>query len=185
MKCRPWALYPRLGAHGLKRIEPARRKPALGSRVSDGMRRDAEPVANRGGRQGVGDGDDGWLVHAADLAKLFSNFQANNSPARQFSCQATLGDMSNDARPYADIAERLLWHRSLLGLSQAEYAEKLGVKRSAYSLWEAGSHRLSLNGALALRQRFGLSLDFMYAGIDDALPMTLRNAWLDRPSVKS
>lgn len=95
-----------------------------------------------------------------------------------------MGGMSNDARPYGDIAERLLWHRNLLGLSQQEYAEKIGTKRSAYSLWEAGSHRLSLNGALALRQRFGLSLDFMYAGIDDALPMTLRNAWRDRPSVK-
>lgn len=86
-----------------------------------------------------------------------------------------------EERPYADIAERLRWHRSLEGLTQEAYAAKINTKRSAYSLWEAGTHRLSLDGALALRKRFGLSLDFMYEGIDDALPMTLRNAWRDRP----
>lgn len=90
-------------------------------------------------------------------------------------------NMATDEKPYADIAERLRWHRELLGLSQADYAERINTKRSAYSLWESGSHRLSLNGALEIRRTFGLSLDFMYEGIDDALPMTLRNAWLDRP----
>ena len=92
----------------------------------------------------------------------------------------------NDApKPFADIADRLRWHRQLCGLNQDEYAAKIGFKRSAYSLWEAGSHRLSLDGALALRKRWGLSLDFMYEGIDDALPMTLRSAWLDRPEVSA
>lgn len=93
--------------------------------------------------------------------------------------------MDKADKPFADIAERLVWHRTLQGLSQDEYAAKIDFKRSAYSLWEAGSHRLSLDGALALRKRWGLSLDFMYAGIDDALPMTLRNAWRDRPEVSA
>ncbi len=89
--------------------------------------------------------------------------------------------MSDLDRPYADIAARLKWHRDLEGLTQDDYAAKIGMKRPRYSLWEAGTHRLSLDGALALRRRFGLSLDFMYEGIDDALPMTLRNAWRDKP----
>lgn len=89
--------------------------------------------------------------------------------------------MSDPDRPFADIAARLKWHRELEGLTQDDYAAKIGMKRPRYSLWEAGTHRLSLDGALALRRRFGLSLDFMYEGIDDALPMTLRNAWRDRP----
>lgn len=93
--------------------------------------------------------------------------------------------MSESLKPYADIAERLLWHRTLEGLNQAEYAAEIGRKRSVYSLWEAGSHRLSLDGALALRRRWGLSLDFMYEGIDDALPMTLRRAWRERPEVSA
>ena len=84
-------------------------------------------------------------------------------------------------RPYADIAERLKWHRSIVGLNQDEYAKSIGAKRSALSLWEAGTHRMSLNAALDLRSKYDLSLDFMYEGIDDALPMTLRNAWRDKP----
>jgi len=94
--------------------------------------------------------------------------------------------MTEAPKPFADIADRLRWHREeIVGISQAEYATRIGKKRAAYSLWEAGSHRLSLDGALALRQTWGLSLDFLYAGIDDALPMTLRNAWRDRPDDKS
>lgn len=89
--------------------------------------------------------------------------------------------MKDQVRPYSDIAERLKWHRETLGLTQDQYAVSIGVKRSALSLWEAGTHRMSLDGALALRSKYGLSMDFMYEGIDDALPMTLRNAWRDRP----
>lgn len=91
--------------------------------------------------------------------------------------------MDNDTvRPFAAIADRIKWHRKevLSDMRQQDYADSIGVKRSALSLWEAGTHRLSLDGALALRRKYGLSLDFMYDGIDDALPMTLRNAWRER-----
>ena len=85
-------------------------------------------------------------------------------------------------KPYADIAERLRWHRDLLGMDQSEFVRRLpSVSRQAYSNWESGSTRLSLNGALEIRRAYGLSLDFMYEGIADTLPMTLRQAWLDRP----
>jgi transcriptional regulator with XRE-family HTH domain len=93
--------------------------------------------------------------------------------------------MGNIDKPFEDIAERLKWHREIEGMDQAEYAAEIQTKRSTYSLWEAGSHRLSLNGAIALRRRWGLSLDFMYEGIDDALPMTLRRAWRERPAVRN
>ena len=84
-------------------------------------------------------------------------------------------------KPYEDIAWRIRWHRQLLELDQASYAQRAGLKRAQLSNWESGDYRLSLDGALALRETYGLSLDFMYAGIDDALPMTLRNAWRDKP----
>lgn len=93
--------------------------------------------------------------------------------------------MEEAEKPYADIAERLRWHRSLEGLEQRDYAEKAGLKRSQLSNWESGDYRLSLDGARALRKTYGLSLDFMFEGIDDALPMTLRAAWRDRPEVKA
>ena len=87
-------------------------------------------------------------------------------------------------RPFEDIATRLKWHRTkVLGQTQAEFVESIGVKRSAYSLWEAGTQRLSLDGALVLRKKYGLSLDFLYEGNDDALPMALRNAWRENIQV--
>lgn len=93
-------------------------------------------------------------------------------------------DMDLSEKPYGDIAARLRWHRALLDLTQEQYAARINQKRAALNNWEGGDYRLSLDGALAIRRTFGLSLDFMYEGIDDALPMTLRNAWLERPRVK-
>lgn len=96
-------------------------------------------------------------------------------------CLADITSAMSDHRPYPDVAERLRWHREMLNLTQAEFAERIGKKRAAYGLWEAGTHRLSLDGALAIRETYGLSLDFMYVGNDDALPMSLRQAWRERP----
>lgn len=123
------------------------------------------------------------FVHAESIAKSISKSQANLAQMSSKNLCGSVAIMKIDKpRPFADISERLKWHREIvIGLNQEDYAARIGVKRPAYSLWEAGTHRLSLDGALALRAKYGLSLDFMYEGIDDALPMTLRNAWLDRP----
>lgn len=91
----------------------------------------------------------------------------------------------SDERPYADIAARLVWHRSFEGLDQEAYAKRAGLKRAQLSNWETGSYRVSLDGALALRATYGLSLDFIYAGNAETLPMTLRAAWLGRPEVNA
>lgn len=90
-----------------------------------------------------------------------------------------------DNAPFAEIAARIKWHRALEGLGQAEYSERAGVKRSQLSNWESGQQRVSVDGALALRRTYGLSLDFIYEGISDALPMTLRAAWIESPLVKN
>ncbi len=123
-------------------------------------------------------GDDMNATHTTPFARLFRTSQAKNS-GRDL-C-VNFAQLENVDKPFEDIAARLRWHRGLLDMTQEQYAERLGVKRSRYSRWEAGKDRLSLDGALALRRKYGLSLDFMYEGIDDALPMTLRNAWSERP----
>lgn len=92
--------------------------------------------------------------------------------------------MSSDA-PFWDIAERIRWHRELEGLRQSDYAARAGLKRSQLSNWETGLQQISVDGARALRRTYGLSLDFIYEGIEDALPMTLRVAWRDRPAVSA
>lgn len=142
----------------------------------------AKAVADCGDRQRVGDVMDGVLCHSPHIANAVSNRQANSLSLCRKGWQANLVSMKDQPRPHADIAERIKWHRqAIVRMTQAEYADALGVKRSALSLWEAGTQRVSLDGALALRTKYGLSLDFMYEGIDDALPMTLRNAWRDKP----
>jgi len=103
---------------------------------------------------------------------------------RQNSWRAIKSGMQNDV-PFADIAARIRWHRHLEGLNQADYAKAAGIKRSQLSNWETGLQRVSVDGALALRRTFGLSLDFIYEGIADALPMTLRASWIDRPDVNA
>lgn len=87
--------------------------------------------------------------------------------------------------PFEDIANRIKWHRALEGLKQEEYAERAGIKRSQLSNWESGQQRVSIDGALHLRQTYGLSLDFIYAGIDDTLPLALRQALRESPLVKA
>lgn len=88
-------------------------------------------------------------------------------------------------KPFGAIAARIIWHRKLEGLEQKEYAEKAGLTRSQLSNWETGTSRVSIDGAIALRHTYGLSLDFIYEGIIDTLPMTLRSAWIDKPEVKA
>lgn len=104
--------------------------------------------------------------------------------SRQFSWQAIPAPMGSN-QPYADIAARIVWHRTLEKLTQKEYAERAGLKRNQLSNWETGEQRVSIDGAIALRKTYGLSLDFIYEGIDDALPMTLRAALRDSPAVKA
>lgn len=84
-------------------------------------------------------------------------------------------------KPYADQAARILWHRHLLGLSQTEYGLKAGLKRAAINNYESGDFQVGLAAARALRATYDLSLDFIYEGITDALPMNLRKALLDNP----
>ncbi|RII39008.1 XRE family transcriptional regulator [Pseudooceanicola sediminis] len=125
------------------------------------------------------------LMMAHQVTNNLSMVKTNVPDYRQKTCRAKMLSMTTDARPFSDIAERIRWHRSLEGLTQDEYAQKAGLKRAQLNNWETGKLRLSLDGALALRRTYGLSLDFMYEGIADALPMTLRVAWRDRPAVSA
>lgn len=100
---------------------------------------------------------------------------------RHFSWRVTVKDMTD--APFQDIADRIRWHRSLEGMTQAEYARAAGFKRSQLSNWESGQQRISIDAARTLRRIYGLSLDFIYEGIDDALPMTLRQQLRVSPEV--
>lgn len=105
--------------------------------------------------------------------------------SRHLLWRGIMADMTIDkTKPFADVAARVRWHRSLEGLDQKEYAERAGLKRSQLSNWESGAQCVSVDGARKLRRTYGLSMDFIFEGIDDALPMTLRAALRDNPLVK-
>ncbi len=77
-------------------------------------------------------------------------------------------------RPYEDIAIRLRHVRAVEGMQQQDFAESAGLKHSQYKNWESGVYRISLDGALALRKRCGITLEFIYLGDVDSLPMSWR-----------
>lgn len=64
----------------------------------------------------------------------------------------------------SSIGARVALIRCETGLSQAEFADLIGVKRSRLSLWECGIQRLSLSGALAINECLGVSLDWLFLG---------------------
>ena len=140
------------------------------------------PVRERGDDTGGMVGAIGF--HSLTMPNSLARVKTSERGLPQILWQATIPDMDLDSRPFGDIADRIRWHRQLEGPDQREYAEKAGLKRAQLSNWESGDYRLSLDGARALRRTYGLSLDFMFEGIEDALPMTLRAAWRDRPAVR-
>ncbi|MCA0947378.1 helix-turn-helix domain-containing protein [Salipiger pacificus] len=154
--------------------------------MTNGVLSDLEFVRDGGNSKGVDDLKNGMLNHDGGTMTINLSFVKTSDPAfHQENCHAIFAAMADREKPYGDIAYRLRWHRELMKLTQNEYAKKVGVKRAALNNWESGDYRLSLDGALALRKTFGLSLDFMYAGNDDALPLTLRNAWRDNLEVNA
>ena len=79
-------------------------------------------------------------------------------------------------RPFADIAERLRAAREIEGMDQKTFAENAGLTHSQYKNWESGAYRIGLDGALKLRARYGITLEFIYVGDRESLPMSWRKA---------
>jgi transcriptional regulator with XRE-family HTH domain len=62
------------------------------------------------------------------------------------------------------VGARLKAHREATGLTQAQYAEAVGVARATYSIWEGGQQNISLPGLMLICERFGMSMDFIIYG---------------------
>ena len=90
-------------------------------------------------------------------------------------------------RPFQDIADRLRAAREVHdpNMDQKTFAEGAGLKHSQYKNWESGAYRIGLDGALALRAHYGLTLEYIYIGDVDSLPMSWRKELSSRLSVRS
>jgi len=71
------------------------------------------------------------------------------------------------------IGRRLLRTRQALKLSQAEFCRQIGVERNLYNPFEKGRRRITIDVAMKIRDRYGVTLDWIYAGDPHALPSDL------------
>lgn len=72
-----------------------------------------------------------------------------------------------DESEHGEVGFRILSLRAEAGLTQADFAQLIGAKRSQLSNWECGKQRLSLSGAIAMHHALGVSLDWLFLGIGD------------------
>lgn len=79
------------------------------------------------------------------------------------------------ARPER-IGQRLRLLRSIARESQKKYATDAGIDISAWSHYEAGRRRISVEAALRIVGRYHATLDYIYWGQTDGLPGSLRRA---------
>ena len=71
------------------------------------------------------------------------------------------------------IAYRLTISREALGLKPADLCRRAKIQPNAYSQYENGKGRPSLDAARALRRTFGYTLDWIYEGDPSGLPHSL------------
>lgn len=86
---------------------------------------------------------------------------------------------------FADIANRLRAVRGHFGLSSKDFSEMADVSAKSYSQWESGDIRISIDGAIKLREKYGISLDFIYTGRLDTLPSNVARALASSPAIKA
>jgi transcriptional regulator with XRE-family HTH domain len=85
---------------------------------------------------------------------------------------------------HTDISNRLRALRNFYEMSSKDFAESAGVPPKSYPQWESGYFRISIDGALKIRERYGTSLDFIYTGCLDTLSNKIATALADSPLIK-
>lgn len=73
----------------------------------------------------------------------------------------------------AMTAHRLAAIRTALGLSKAEFADRIGIDRSSYTKIENGSKPILRPLAARIWQLYGIDLNFIYLGQVGGLPSNL------------
>lgn len=70
------------------------------------------------------------------------------------------------------IGPRLKALRIAVGCrTQIEFAKEIGVEKNTYNPWEKGTRQLTFEGALLIRKRYRIPLDYLFFGeAADELP---------------
>ena len=69
-----------------------------------------------------------------------------------------------------DVGRRLLLSRTVIGLDQHTFASAAGLSQPRYSQYETGRRLLTIEAAIALSNKFSLTLDWLYRGDPSSLP---------------
>lgn len=65
------------------------------------------------------------------------------------------------------IGLRLARYRLAMGRSSASICAELNIAPSKWSNWESGRNNVSIGEGIALAEKLGISLDYIYRGKDD------------------
>lgn len=94
--------------------------------------------------------------------------------------------MSDADYPYREIGDRVRRLREHLGYRKLkDFADLNGWGHTQLTNWETGHRRITVEAATKLRERYAVSLDWVYLGIENALPQNLAKALSSRPADKS
>ena len=74
------------------------------------------------------------------------------------------------------VGLRLAATRNVLGLTQEAMAAAVGVERNTYANWEGGSRLARVPPMLKLLERFGIPLEWIYAGRLGGVPYDIAQA---------
>lgn len=86
-----------------------------------------------------------------------------------------------DKFPHHAIGARLKALRKTTGMRAKEYTDLLDIKYTRYINWESGHRRLLPDEAEVFCEKFGVTLDFIYRGIEAQLPHSLMIALSSKP----
>jgi len=72
-----------------------------------------------------------------------------------------------------EIGKRLYATRTALEMTQAAFADRLGMSQSTYALYETGKRMLPPRWAVAIALKFRVSTDWLYLGDASGIAYTL------------
>ena len=75
--------------------------------------------------------------------------------------------------PKTPLARRLRAIREELGMTPRQFAKRLRIGRSCYYQWEAGNNQPSYVAMTELCRHLDVTLDWIYAGVADGVPIPL------------
>jgi transcriptional regulator with XRE-family HTH domain len=87
--------------------------------------------------------------------------------------------------PYWRIGRRLAALRETTKMSKTDFAAFCDFNYTRYINWESGHRRMLPDDAEVLCDKFGVTLDFIYRGIEAQLPQSLAIALSSNPRVKA